>query len=911
MGTNKERESTLTSTTIWEGTIPTALENVCRSRSERTAFVLEDGEEVSFSSLHSRVKVLAAQVSGVLGIGPVAGLPGPRIAIILPNGFPLSLSLLAAMHVGIACPMNPNLKEFEILDYLPRIEPSLLITDGVNPMAIEIAIKLGIPVTHITRDGVLLGAESAEKFPLYGSRQHALYLPTSGTTGRPKIVPLSHRNLLTSTEAVVTNLGLSEDDVCLSMWNQFHIGGVVDLLLAPLLAGGSVISTPGFEREEFFHQLASRKPTWAQFVPTTLREVVKSGRLQPGICHHLRFVRCVAASLDNATREQTREVFGVPVVETYGMTEASPLITSTSTSREEQYAPGSLGHPVKSVELRVIAPSDGESGEIEIRGPAVFDGYLHENKRVDTQGWFRTGDLGRLGPSGDLFIEGRTKELINRGGEKVNPYEVELALSDAPFVEEACAFAAPHKSLGESVALAVIRTPGMPSTEDDVRNWLSERLASFKIPSQIFFVSDLPRTPNGKVIRNNLKDFELSLENSTNKYAPRQRTKVEEVLCQIWSAELELVEVGVDDDFVMLGGDSLSSLRIGLTVEKVFGVDFTDSELLGLTTVAKMAQYLENHKAAVPKESPPDYGKKGIMEAKENSLGPDFYRDKLRGGKGIRPRRIREQALIHLVSSELKECLATSKLMPWSQLSSRTTDPKYWHWRRKLLAELSSENFVDSWGRRPVFDFGTLYFAGETSQAKKTLVLSFTGSALRMMMPTHSFLARTGLQNFDFLFLFDPNTTHYQEGIPGIGDNIYELSATLSFFIREQGYARIQTLGASAGGLAALAVGLEIEAEMISMAAPDRLDFHPQMSEILRRMSESRTRESLIRVVSSARPRDTTAVELVRELFPEVDVRVDFRSRDHNILRTTWNKEPKLFPELMSWLVGSNRDFRF
>jgi len=178
-------------------------------------------------------------------------------------------------------------------------------------------------------------------------------------------------------------------------------------------------------------------------------------------------------------------------------------------------------------------------------------------------------------------------------------------------------------------------------------------------------------------------------------------------------------------------------------------------------------------------------------------------------------------------------------------------------------------------------------------------------------MPVHSFLARSGLRNYDFLFLFDPNTTHYQRGIPGLGETLHELSNALEDFINTQGYSRIQTFGASAGGLASLAIGLRVGADVISMAGPDRLDFHPEMSEFLRKSAASSTRRSLMRAVSSARPRDTKAIELVRDLFPEIEIRVDFNTRDHNILRTSWNRNQQVFPDLIAWLVGGKRNFRF
>jgi acyl-CoA synthetase (AMP-forming)/AMP-acid ligase II len=295
---------------------------------------------------------------------------------------------------------------------------------------------MGIRVLRLSPDGGLAGTRGDGPVPSPAPDDVALVLLTSGSTGRAKSVPLTHRNVCASARDVAASMSLGSSDRCLAMWEQYHVGGLVDLLLAPLVSGGVVICTPGFRTDEALRLLAEARPTWFQVVPTTLGDLVaqvrRDGRGRPG--GSLRLLRSVAAALPPRLMAEAEETFSVPVLQTFGMTEAGPLITSTLPPPAPR-KPGSVGRScgceIRIVDSGWVALPPGQTGQVAIRGPNVFSGYEDDaaaNAAQFRDGWFLTGDLGRLDPEGDLFLVGRLKQLINRGGEKVNPQEVD----DAP-----------------------------------------------------------------------------------------------------------------------------------------------------------------------------------------------------------------------------------------------------------------------------------------------------------------------------------------------------------------------------------------------------------------------------------------------------------------------------------------------
>jgi acyl-CoA synthetase (AMP-forming)/AMP-acid ligase II len=468
------------------------------------ALVTVDGESIDHATLWATVERLGLELRR-------AGLkPGDRIAIVLPNGPAIALMLLAAMSVGSAAPLNPRYRQEEFRFYLEDLRAAALITDGQSPAALAampasttpievrgegLSIELAVPAGTADASGTLPPTPDDE----------ALVLHTSGTTSRPKIVPLRQRNLARSARNIAASLQLTASDRSLTVMPLFHIHGIMSGLLAPLAAGGSVVCTPGFDAFAFHRWLEELRPTYYSAVPTMHQMVLaRSPDFRPT---SLRFVRSSSASLARPVLEGLVERFGVPVIEAYGMTEASHQMTCNPLP-PGTVKPGSVGIPT-GIEVAILDAANnvlpsGERGEVAIRGATVVDGYENNptaNEAAFTDGWFRTGDEGMLDEDGYLFLTGRLKEQINRGGEKISPLEIDEVLLRHPAVAEAVTFAIPHDKLGEEVGAAVVLVDGGEATEQDLRTYLRGQLAPFKVPKQIVFVTEIPKGATGKLQR--------------------------------------------------------------------------------------------------------------------------------------------------------------------------------------------------------------------------------------------------------------------------------------------------------------------------------------------------------------------------------------------------------------------------
>jgi len=334
-------------------------------------------------------------------------------------------------------------------------------------------------------------------------------LHTSGTTSRPKLVPLLQRNLAASAGNIARVLALGPDDCCLNIMPLFHIHGLIAGVLSSLGAGAQTCCTPGFNALRVFHWLDEVRPTWWTGVPAMHRAILERSARHPESLknHRLRLIRSSSASLRPALMEQIEQVFNVPVIESYGMTEAAHQMASNPLPPSAR-KPGSVGCAA-GPEVAIMGEGGrllpaGESGEIVIRGSSVFEGYVN-NPEADAAafagGWFRTGDQGVLDEEGYLRINGRLKEMINRGGEKVAPIEVDTVLLEHPAVQLALTFAVPHEKLGEEVAAAIVIREGKSVTERELREFASKRLAHYKVPHKFVFVKELPRGPTGKLQR--------------------------------------------------------------------------------------------------------------------------------------------------------------------------------------------------------------------------------------------------------------------------------------------------------------------------------------------------------------------------------------------------------------------------
>lgn len=468
---------------------------------------------LSFAALRALAQRTRATLNGI-GIGR-----DDRVAIVLPNGPEMATAFLTVACAATTAPLNPAYRAEEFDFYLGDLDAkALILLAGAETPARAVAQARGIPVVELvpaTAAGdfalvppVGLTATPARSGPIE-PEDVALVLHTSGTTARPKIVPLRQVNVTASAYNIGRTLGLGPDDVCLNIMPLFHIHGLIAATLASIAAGGSVVCAPGLNGFRFFSWFREARPTWYTAVPTMhqtlldlaprFRDAIAAGRL--------RFLRSSSASLPPPVMAALEETFGVPVLEAYGMTEASHQMASNPLPPAARFA-GSVGIAA-GPEIAIMDASggllpSGEAGEVVIRGRNVTTGYENNpdaNAKSFTNGWFRTGDEGVLDAAGYLRLTGRLKEIINRAGEKISPLEVDNVLMEHPSVQQVVTFAMPSKLFGEDVAAAVVLREGEPGDVEALRDFVASRLAPFKVPQQIVFLKEIPKGATGKLQR--------------------------------------------------------------------------------------------------------------------------------------------------------------------------------------------------------------------------------------------------------------------------------------------------------------------------------------------------------------------------------------------------------------------------
>ncbi len=442
-----------------------------------------------------------------------------RVAIVLPNGPEMAAAFVALGYGATTAPLNPGYKREEFDFYLADLNArALVIQQGMDSPARDAAAARNIPIIDLVPgqiagdftlrpDPALTGAPSAAG--LAGPDDVALVLHTSGTTSRPKIVPLTQANVTASAANIAASLALTAEDCCLNIMPLFHIHGLIAATLASLSAGASVVCTPGFNAFKFFAWFEQARPSWYTAVPTMHQTILPlAARHQATIkTSRLRFIRSSSASLPPQVMLALEETFGVPVIEAYGMTEAAHQMTANPLPPRLRFA-GSVGiaagPDVATMDANGIILPRGELGEVVIRGRNVTAGYENNTKanaEAFINGWFRTGDQGVIDADGYLRLTGRLKELINRGGEKVSPLEVDAVLMDHPAVAQCLTFGVPHEKLGEEVAAAIVLREGMQAGEHELRDFATIRLAHFKVPRKIVFVGEIPKGATGKLQR--------------------------------------------------------------------------------------------------------------------------------------------------------------------------------------------------------------------------------------------------------------------------------------------------------------------------------------------------------------------------------------------------------------------------
>ncbi|HLO84323.1 MAG TPA: acyl--CoA ligase [Nostocaceae cyanobacterium] len=476
---------------------------------DHPALITSDGVVITYQQLRENVTRLVCQLQS-FGLGR-----GSRIAIAMSNGTHKAITFLAATLCGTAAPLNPKYKEEEFAYYYTDTQAQALITLGNTPAA---------AITAATPDMLLINAQvngdRTLNFELIkpgllppanpqppDADDIAMILHTSGTTSRPKRVPIRHRHLIASAQNIIGAYSLTPADTTLCLMPLFHIHGLVGCLLATLASGGTLICPNGFNALEFWQLVDTYKPTWYSAAPTMHQTILAraSRNLEIVQANPFRFIRSSSAPLAPVIIEQMEATYNSPVLESYSMTEAAHLM-ATNPLPPKVRKPGSVGYGF-GVEVGImdaegnLLPSES-LGEVVVKGSNVIDGYENNpeaNATAFVNGWFRTGDQGKIDADGYLRLTGRIKELINRGGEKISPLEVDDVLLRHPAVSEALAFAVPHKSLGEEIHAAVVLKTDV--SEKEIQQHCATMLADFKVPKQVHILEQLPRGATGKLQR--------------------------------------------------------------------------------------------------------------------------------------------------------------------------------------------------------------------------------------------------------------------------------------------------------------------------------------------------------------------------------------------------------------------------
>lgn len=577
-----------------------------RTASGRDAILAPGGAPVTYGMLLACAKDTVRALRSA-GIGR-----SDRVAVALPDGPEAAAAIISVAAGAVCTPLNPGFTADEMQRYLVELKVSALLTgSGAGFASRAAAGALGIPVLDLSARAKASGLFSiagptTRRITDYVSDEgfasgadDAFILLTSGTTSRPKTIPLTHASVCLSAHNVGAAIALEPRDRLLSVLPLFHGHGLISGVIAALAAGSSVVCTPGFDPAAFFGWLTEFRPTWYTAVPAVHRAVLSAAEKYPERARQspLRLIRSASSTLPAKMLLGLETAFDVPVIDTFGMTETATQIAANPLDRRKL---GSVGRSA-GAEITILGAdgrrlSSGERGEIALRGPTITRGYDNDaaaTREAFRDGWFHTGDLGYLDEDGYLFIVGRIKEVINRGGQKVAPGEVEEVLLSHPDVVEAAVFSVPHARLGADVAAAVVLRPGATLSIAKLRDFVRKRLASFKVPGLIRIVPDIPKGGGGKIRRAELA-VALSLTVPTARVRDGRkmaapRSELERQVAKIWAELLDVDHIGVEQDVFALGIDSITVTQMISRLRERFGTGLSFKDIFDAPTVAALA----------------------------------------------------------------------------------------------------------------------------------------------------------------------------------------------------------------------------------------------------------------------------------------------------------------------------------
>jgi acyl-CoA synthetase (AMP-forming)/AMP-acid ligase II/acyl carrier protein len=575
----------------------------------------DDPAGLSYRRLAARMHAVRSALSG-LGVRP-----GHRVAVVPGEDADSAALLLGVLATAACCPVNPLWSPAETQDYLDTLDVAVIVlADGAGTAAAQqvAGAKASAVALRFTGDEVVVEqrnagrpAETAATGPY---PDEALLLRTSGTTSIGKVVSLSGPGVVAAAQATVDAYRLTEADRRFNIMPFFHVQGLVGSLIAALVPGGSIVCAPGPDPATVLRQAVAAGATWLSATPTMHRLMVRHVPPESGWPGALRFVRCGSGALTEGLRAELERGYGLPVVESYGMSEAHQIASTALPGGR-----GGAGLVPTGSEVAVldengkVTTAAGASGEIVIHGANVMHGYVWPPGLPSpfVSGRLRTGDLGRLLPDGSFLITGRIKDMINVGGEKVSPFEVEAAMLSHPAVAEAVAFGIPDPVRDEQLAAVLVLRPGATAGDQELRAYLGQRLAPVKVPRVFLRRTEIPVAASGKIQRGSLAEVlapelaqelaraEQSAAGPDGRTAPR--TPVEAMVKGLWSLVLKREDIGVADDFLTLGGDSMAAMALLSLVEDSLGVAITPAELFtDLTTVEAMAAAIGERTGRAP-----------------------------------------------------------------------------------------------------------------------------------------------------------------------------------------------------------------------------------------------------------------------------------------------------------------------
>lgn len=588
----------------------------CGTLQSRAAIMAPGRVPLSFEDLF-RHAASTVSLLNRLGFGR-----NDRIAVVLPNGPELAVALLSVI-AGFTCvPLSSEYRQQEYERFLSDVKAqALIVLKGIHSTARTAASSLNIPVIdlipHHHKEAGLFDLEFTGKVSGHDVQSgfalpddYAVIAHSSGTTSRPKLIPWQQQELFSAAHAVCTAFQLKAADRCLNVMPLYHLHGLISCLLASLYSRGSIVCTKRFDTVSFFNLITEHKPTWYSGVSAIHHAVLKLAERNPEKAKHagLRFIRHSSTPLSPAVLKKLEESFNAPVIEVYGMTEITPVtINPMDPLKRKQGSAGlSVGPDIAITDHKGRLLPPGQEGEIVISLRHIVKGCMDEQV-IDNQklvnGWLRTGDQGHIDAEGYLFITDRLTEIINCGGHKVPPSEIDGALLEHPSVKDAAAFSIPHNSLGEAVVAAVVFEKNAGATEKELLSFVSGRLAQHKVPRHLVIADRIPRGETGKLQRRALSKYFSNLL-KIDYVAPSTETEI--AVSRIWQEILGAVHAGINDNIFLLGGDSITAAQILSRINNTFNIQLPVQAMFDSPTIAALSEQVdaEHRSASVTRPGP-------------------------------------------------------------------------------------------------------------------------------------------------------------------------------------------------------------------------------------------------------------------------------------------------------------------